>query len=285
MEKRSKKRSFMDFMIYFIVKIKNDDIFALGAQLAYYLMLSFFPFLIFLMMVVGYSSIDTVEVMELMESLEGIRTVVPDSAFELIRSIVNEVFTTRSSGILGLSVILTIWSASSGFRAAIKGINKAYNIKETRNFFKRIFIAIICTFLLVSIIFVTLIVLVFGDVLGNYLSSILPFESVIDILWNYLRYAIIIVVMMIVFASIYRYTPCKRLSWREVFPGAIASTLGWLAISSAFSFYVNNFSNYSQLYGSLGAVFMLMTWLYVSSIIFILGVEINAVLVNNKEIL
>ena len=278
MQKRSRKRSCMDFMIYFIVKVKNDDIFALGAQLAYYLMLSFFPFLIFLMMVVGYSSLDSMEIME------GIRSIVPESTFYLIKSIINEVLTTRSSGILGLSVFLTIWTASSGFRAAIKGINKAYEIKETRSFIRRIIIAIICTFLLVITIFGTLILLVFGEILGEYLLDILPFEFAITTLWNWLRYAIVIVVMMIIFAWLYRYTPCKRLSWREVFPGAIASTIGWLITSVGFSFYVNNFSNYSQLYGSLGAVFILMTWLYISSIIFILGVEINAVLVKNRSI-
>lgn len=267
----------MDFMIYFIVKVKNDDIFALGAQLAYYLMLSFFPFLIFLMMVLGYSRIDS------MEAIEALRNVVPDNTFYLIKSIVIEVLNTRSSSILGISVILTIWTASSGFRAAIKGINKAYEIKETRNFIKRVIIAIICTFLLVLIIFGTLILLVFGDILGRFLVEILPFEIAINTLWNLLRYILIIFMMIVIFAGLYRYTPCKRLSWREVLPGAIVSTFGWVITSIGFSFYVNNFSNYSQLYGSLGAVFVLMTWLYLSSIIFILGVEINAVLVNNKD--
>lgn len=277
MRKKSIGRSFFDFMIYFIVKVKNDDIFALGAQLAYYLMLSFFPFLIFLMMVLGYSPINSADVMD------GLKTLVPDSAFYLITSIVNEILNTKSSSILGISVILTIWSASSGFRAAIKGINKAYEIKETRSFIKRVIIAIVCIILLVIIILGTLILLVFGGLLGDYLVELVPFETAIITLWNWLRYAIIISIMVIIFAGLYRYTPCKRLSWREVFPGAIVSTLGWLGTSLGFSFYVNNFSNYSRLYGSLGAVFVLMTWLYISSIIFILGVEVNAVLVMNKN--
>lgn len=278
MQERSRKRSFFDFMIYFIVKVKNDDIFALGAQLAYYLMLSFFPFLIFLMMVLGYSSLNSLDI------IEGLRNLVPESAFHLIKSIVTEVLNTRSSSILGISVVLTIWTASSGFRAAIKGINKAYEIKETRSFLKRVIIAIICTFLLVITIFGTLILLVFGNILGDYLANILPFEFAIKTLWNWLRYGIIIFTMMVVFAGLYRYTPCKRMSWREVFPGAVVSTIGWLITSMGFSFYVNNFSNYSQLYGSLGAVFILMTWLYLSSMIFILGVEINAVLVKNRNL-
>jgi membrane protein len=89
--------------------------------------------------------------------------------------------------------------------------------------------------------------------------------------------------MICIFAGIYRYTPAKRISWQEVFPGAIVSTIGWLIVSLGFSFYVNNFSNYSRLYGSLGAVFVLMTWLYISSIILILGGEINSVIVIRKN--
>lgn len=275
---KSKKRSFLDFIIYFIVKVKNDDIFALGAQLAYYLMLSFFPFLIFLMTILGFSSLNSVAI------IEGLRPILPESVFYLITSIVNEVLNTRSTGILGISVLLTVWTASSGFRAAIKGINKAYEIKETRSFIRRVITAIVCTFLLVLTIFGTLILLVFGEVLGRYLVEVIPFEWAIMTVWNFIRYGIIIFMMIVIFAALYRYTPCKRLSWREVFPGAIVTTLGWIVTSYGFAFYINNFSNYSQLYGSLGAVFVLMTWLYISSMIFILGVEVNAVMVNNKKL-
>lgn len=275
---KSKKRSFLDFIIYFIVKVKNDDIFALGAQLAYYLMLSFFPFLIFLMTILGFSSLNSVDI------IEGLRPILPESVFYLINSIVTEVLNTRSTGILGISVLLTVWTASSGFRAAIKGINKAYEIKETRSFIRRVITAIICTFLLVLTIFGTLILLVFGEVLGRYLVEVIPFEWAIMTVWNFMRYGIIIFMMIVIFAALYRYTPCKRLSWKEVFPGAIVTTLGWIVISYGFAFYINNFSNYSQLYGSLGAVFVLMTWLYISSMIFILGVEVNAVMVNNKKL-
>ena len=84
--------------------------------------------------------------------------------------------------------------------------------------------------------------------------------------------------MIFLFALIYMFAPAKRLKLKEVIPGAIFSTVGWIAVSFGFSFYINNFSNYSRFYGSLGAVFILMTWLFLVSIIFILGVEINCVI-------
>lgn len=99
---------------------------------------------------------------------------------------------------------------------------------------------------------------------------------------EFLRYILVIFMMILIFASIYRYTPSKRLKWKEVFPGAIACTVGWLVVSLGFSFYINNFSNYSKIYGGLGAVIILITWLYLTSIILITGGEINSIIVIRK---
>ncbi|WP_055267655.1 YihY/virulence factor BrkB family protein [Clostridium disporicum] len=276
-ENRINKRSFFDFMIYFIIKIKNDDIFALGAQLAYYLILSFFPFLIFLMTIIGFSKLDSMQI------IEGLSAILPSSVFELTSSIVVEVVENQYTGLLGVSIVLSMWAASSAFRAVTKGINKAYNLKENRSFIKRVIIALICTFALAFTIVVALVLLVFGNLIGNLLISYIPYNALIGKLWNLLRYIMVLIIMICIFAGIYRYTPAKRISWREAFPGAIVSTIGWLIVSLCFSFYINNFSNYSRLYGSLGAVFVLMTWLYISSIILILGGEINSVLVIRKN--
>ena len=269
-----RKRSFFEIIIHFIIKIKEDDIFALSAQLAYYLILSFFPFLIFLLTLLGFSNLDSMEV------LGALRTILPTSAFELIYSVIVEIIEKQSTGLLGASLLLVIWSASSAFRAVIKGINKAYGLKENRSFIKRIFIAIICTFLLASLIMLTLIMLVFGGIIGNILASNLPFPDVVHNIWNIIRYVLVVVMMILIFAGIYRYTPAKRLRWREVFPGAVFCTVGWLIVSLGFSFYINNFSNYSKIYGGLGAVIVLMTWLYITSIILIIGGEINSVIAN-----
>lgn len=272
-----RKKGFFQFIIYFIVKIKDDDIFALAAQLAYYLILSFFPFLIFLLTLVGFSNLDSMEV------LGGLRAILPISVFELIYSIIIEVIEKQNTGLLGASLLLVIWSASSAFRAVIKGINKAYGLKENRSFIKRAIIAIICTFSLAFVILLTLIMLVFGRLIGNLLVTYLPFPHVVYKVWNLIRYEMVILMMICIFAGIYRYTPAKRLKWREVFPGAIICTMGWLIVSLGFSFYINNFSNYSKIYGSLGAVIILITWLYITSIILIIGGEINSTIVIRKS--
>lgn len=271
------KKSFLDGIIYFIVKIKGDDIFALGAQLAYYLMLAFFPLLIFLMTVIGFLRLDSADI------LEGLRAILPNNVFMLVDLTIVEIINTQYVGLLGASIAITVWSASSGFRAVIKGLNKAYNIKDTRSFIKRAFIAIIFTLALVLVIALTLAMLVFGELIGKHILVIFPFEEFITRLWNISRYIIVVLVMIMVFASIYRYAPAKKIPWREVYLGAIITTFGWIIVSLGFSYYINNIANYSRLYGSIGAVFVLMTWLYITSIILILGAEFNSVLNATRE--
>ena len=278
MSKRVKgnNKSVLDTFLYLFIKVKRDDIFALASQLAYYLILSFFPFLIFLITLIGFSNLNNAEV------LEGLQSILPTAVFELTASTISEVINSQNTGILGISGILAIWAASSAFRAIIKGVNKAYDVDEDRSFIKRSIIGIISVSALALTIICTLAMLVFGDLIGEFLNRFLPFEHLINFIWNILRYVIIIAMMIVVFAMIYKVAPAKRIKFRSVLPGAIITTIGWLIASLAFSYYVNNFSNYSRLYGSLWAVFVLMTWLFMTSIVFILGVEINSVLEKRK---
>lgn len=271
------KKSKMDLLIHLIVKVRRDDIFALASQLAYYLVLSFFPFLIFLLTLVGFINLNSKEV------LEGLRTILPISVMELTETTILEVLGSQNTGLLGVSIILAVWTASSGFRAVIKGINKAYNIHEERTYIRRAMVSFISTIALALTVLIALASLVFGKVIGNYLIEMLPFKEAIGLIWNVLRYGVIIFILIFVFATIYRYTPSKKLKWKEVLPGAIFSTIGWLLISIIFSFYINNYNNYSRFYGSLAAVFILMIWLFLSSIIFMFGVEINSVLNINRQ--
>lgn len=260
-----------------IIKVRNDDIFALASQLAYYLLLSFFPFVIFLITLIGISNLDYLQI------LQGIKSIVPEAVFELTSSIIIEVFDKQYAGLLGISILLALWTSSSGFRAVIKGVNKAYAFKENRSLIKRLMISMLSVIALALTIILALSILVFGNVIETNLVKIIPFSKIIVVLWKLFRYAFVVIIIAFIFASIYRFTPARRLKWREVMPGSIFSTIGWLITSYGFSFYIDNFGNYSRFYGSLGAVFILMTWLFLISILFMLGVEINCVLEEHKS--
>ncbi|MGL5648054.1 MAG: YihY/virulence factor BrkB family protein [Clostridium sp.] len=277
MKKKIKRKSVIDTIVYLIVKIKRDDIFASGAQLAYYLMLAFFPFLIFLMTLIGFSHLNSSDVLEWLQRL------LPGDVFNLTKSTIVEVVDYQHTGILGASIVLTLWSASTGFRGVIKSINRAYDIEENRSFIVRSIIGILGVIAMALVVVSTLLMSVFGDVIGKYLDEILPFGHLVGFIWNVLRHGAIVVILIVVFAVIYKIGPAKKIKLREVFPGAIISTVGWLVASAGFSYYVNNFSNYSRIYGSLGTIFVLMTWLYITSMVFIFGVEVNSVLENERK--
>ena len=280
MKKKSKGflRKTVIFLVMFIKKIGDDDIFALGAQLAYYMVLSFIPFLMFLMNLVGFSHLNSDTILNLLSN------VMPTEAFNLIQSTVIEIVDKEQTGLLWISIALAIWVSSSGFKAVIKGLNKAYGVKETRSYIKLKLISMIYTILLALIVIATLLLFVFGDVIGDFFIKVLEHPEVIYYIWNMLRYVVVILIMVLFFMFLYNATPCVRLGWLEVIPGAVITTLGWISISYIFAYYVNNFSNYSRLYGSLGAVFMFMTWMFITSMILILGGEINAVLAEKNRL-
>ncbi|WP_097027280.1 YihY/virulence factor BrkB family protein [Clostridium peptidivorans] len=261
-----------------VKRIIDDEVPALASELSYSLILSFFPFLIFLMTLIGYLSLDT----ELV--LLQLSKILPDGAYKLVHDTVLEVLQGKNSKLLSLGFIFSMWTASTGFRGVIRGLNKAYDEKEKRSLVKVIIISILCTIGLTFIIVVTLLLLVFGELLGYFLIKKFSIPESFMSLWNIVRYAIILTSMIFVFALLYRYTPSKRLRWKEVIPGAIFATIGWIVVSIGFSFYVNNFANYSRLYGSIGAVIVLLTWLYLTSITIMIGGELNAALAFDRKV-
>lgn len=261
-----------------IKRFNSDDVLALSSQLSYSLLFSVFPLIIFLMILIGLSPVRSDDV------LIGLRRLVPISTFDLIHGTIVEVVDTKRGHLIPLSIIFIIWSASTGFSAVIKALNKAYDEEEHRSFLKVQLIAVLFMLSLIFILIGTILLLVFGEGFGKAISISLGVSIVFTFVWNILRYVIVGFAMVLIFTFLYHYTPCRRLRWIEVIPGSIFATIGWISTSTIFSFYVNNFGSYSLIYGSLGAVIALLTWLFLSSIIIIMGGELNAVILFNKKI-
>ncbi|HEY5575564.1 MAG TPA: YihY/virulence factor BrkB family protein [Clostridiaceae bacterium] len=253
-----------------VYRFRDDDVTALASELSYSLLISFFPMLIFIMTLIGFSSLNSSEV------LSWLSRILPSSLFELVKSTVIDVLETRSHNLLTLSFIFTIWISSTGFKAVIKGINRAYDEKERRSLIKLEIIAILSTLALTLIIFLALALLVLGGVIGHNLGIYLGYPKEFKAAWDIFRYIIILSTMVFVFAALYKFIPSRKMTWMEVIPGAIFATLGWVAASMAFSFYVNNFGDYTNIYGSIGVIIILLTWLFLTSVIIIMGGEVNA---------
>jgi len=259
-----------------VSRVIDDDISALAAQVTYYLLLSFLPFLVILLSMLSYSDLKSNDV------LVYLSQVMPKSTFDLIYKTVIDVFDKTSGNLLSLSIVGLIWTGSSGFRAIIIGLNKAYDEKETRPFWKTLSISILFMVGLALVIITAVALVVFGHMLGGLFVDRFHYSSKFLIQWDIIRYLVTLCGMIFIFASLYHFTPCRKMTWREVMVGAIFSTLGWLVSSLGFAYYVNNFNNYSTVYGGIGAVIVLMLWLYITSIIILLGGEINALLAFKK---
>ncbi|MHC6178473.1 YihY/virulence factor BrkB family protein [Clostridium sp. JNZ X4-2] len=261
----------------FIIRFMEDDVLALASQLAYSLIFSFFPFLIFIISFIGYSDVNSSDI------LTVLGYILPKNILELIESTVVRITTTKNTQMVYLSLIFTIWASSSGFHAVIKALNKAYNQKEHRTLFKIYAVSILCTLGITVIMVITILFLVFGGMLGGMLASNLGFSQEFNFIWDILRYVIMFVSTVFIFAAVYIYTPSVKLTWKEIIPGAVFSAAGIVVVSIGFAFYVNNFANYSIIYGSIGAAIVLLTWLFILSVITILGGEVNAVLFRYEE--
>ncbi|MBP1155904.1 MULTISPECIES: YihY/virulence factor BrkB family protein [unclassified Paenibacillus] len=265
------------FLLSLYCRFQDDDVPAMGAQLTYYLILSFFPFLIFVIAVLSFTDLNT------KDGIEGLTQIMPDLSIQLIMSVFNEIDGSKSGSLLSIGLLATLWSASNGVNAVIKALNKAYDEEENRPFWKVRGTSILFTVILAIVILFAFIMLVFGRVIGEMIYTFALSSDGFDTFWRVGQFAIPLVIMVIVFVLLYRFTPNLRLTVKEVLPGAIFATFGWVVTSLLFSFYVNNFGNYTKTYGSIGGIIVLLMWLYLSSIIIVLGGEINATLYYHKE--
>ncbi len=257
-------------------KLKNDDVQGISAQLTYYLILSLFPFLIFIMTLIGYVHIS------LEDKIQQLEQIMPSEAVSIIEEILQDVSAGRSQALLSFGMLGTLWAASKGVNAIIKGLNRAYDIDENRVFWKVRGIAFLATLFIGFVVLLSILLLVLGRWLKTQIFLLADLPYGLQKLWDLLQYAVPLFVMFLVFTLLYWIAPNRKLHLREVIPGAFFSTVGWIATSMLFSLYVDKFSGFTRTYGSLGGVMVLLIWLYISSIIILAGGVINAILLNRR---
>lgn len=251
-------------------RIKEDDLSGLSAQLAYYFLLSLFPLLIFLFTLLPYISISQDYMLGLLKGYA------PAEAMDLIKKNLQDVMDHRHGGLLSFGILGTIWSASNGINALVLAFNKAYNVKETRSFIVSRGMAVLLTFGMVFVLIAAVLLPVFGKQIGLFLFSQFGFSKEFVTIWNMLRWIISALILFLLFTVLYWIAPNMKLRCKTAFPGAAFATVGWILSSLALSFYVGNFGHYSATYGSIGAIIILMIWMYITAFIILLGGEINA---------
>lgn len=258
-------------------RFERDEVIGRAAELAYFFLLSLFPFLIFLLTLIAYVPITQEDV------LGVVRQYAPGDTMRLIETNVTAILSEQHGGLLSFGVIATIWFASNGINAIVRAFNRAYDVNENRSFFISRGVAILLTLAMVFVIIVALLLPVFGREIGLFIFSSYGLSQEFLTIWNTIRFGLSFVILFIVFSCLYLAAPNIRLRIRDILAGSLFATIGWISVSTLFSYYVSNFGNYSAMYGSLGGIIVLLIWFYLSGLMIIIGGEINAIILQWRK--
>lgn len=271
------KTTMIKVIIQLIRRVKADDITAWASKLTFYILLSIFPFLLFLMQIISHTPLTKIDMLNQFHDL------FPEEVFGIVNLITTDIQNNKSDTVLSIAIIATIWAASKGIMAVITSLNKAYGEKETRSYIFLRFMAFVYTIAFALVLILTFILIIFWNKLLSFAFSYIYLPTALEGIIDFIRILFAIVLLFFFFILLYNASPNMKISFKEVIPGAIVSTFGWLGMSLIFSIYVNKLSNFSYMYGSLASIIILMIWLYLCSIIILIGGELNAIYTEHKK--
>lgn len=261
-------RTLIKKIIKFSDKIAKDHVGAYAAQSAFFLVLSLIPIILLLLTLVQYTPVTKADVMTVAYEF------FPTSIRIAIVSIINEVY-NQSRSVIPLTALVALWSAGRGTLAITNGLNCIYGQSETRNYIFLRVRAAIYTFLLVIVIVLSLVLLGFGNTISLWVNQYVPvFQYVAEIIIE-IRTITIICVLIVFSMLIYRFLPNNSRKLKDQIPGAVFTSFGWTMASFVISVYMDVFKGFSNMYGSLTTIVLIMLWFYFCMYIMLIGGEIN----------
>lgn len=259
--------------------VNKNELMALSGQVAYYMILSFLPLLVFFLTLAGYVNLNSEQF------FEDIKYLLPEETYYFIEGIIYEIFSKQSLTLLSVGMLGAFWASLNGINALMRGIVKAYGLNEKRTFLNLKLTAIFFLLIITFIIIISFLILFFGEKIGTLLFEVLGFASIFPFLWRKLKLIIQFSLLILTFIilnlmathSIYE---SKILSFKMVLPGSLFAATGWVTISLALTYYFKHFTNFSLIYGSIAGIMFFLLWLYWSCEILLLGCALNAVLIE-----
>lgn len=273
---------FITFLKKLYEKSIEEDILSSAAQVAFYFSFAIFPLLLFLVTLLGIVlGSDNDFRSDLYYYLSSI---MPLSAFELVKVTMEEVTQKSSGGKLTLGILIALWSASAGVDSLRTALNGVYGYKEKRSWFLTKALSITFTFVLSFLITIALGVVFYGWQAISHLFEYMGYEVTSPYLLVGLQWIITFVLLLIVFEILYNVLPCRRpFRWFWITPGAFVGIILWLLLSNGLRTYLYYWNTYDRFYGSLGAVIILMLWLYLTSLVILIGGMINSIIDSIKK--
>jgi membrane protein len=255
--------------------MQSDDTFGQSAQLSYYFLFAVFPLLLMLTTAFGLLAKVGSEAYENLVSYA--REVLPYNAFELVITTMKEISSGAGGAKLSFGLLASLWAASSGMSALMDGLDRAYEVKATRPWWKARIFAIGMTLLLSVFVITAILLMLYGSRIADLLSGYFGLESAFIVAWKILQWPVALAFLFLAVALLYRYAPDgQEGSWRRDLPGAVTGVTLWLLVSLVFRVYLQYFNSYSRTYGSLGAVIVLLLWFYLSGAAILIGAEVNS---------
>lgn len=268
-------KSLINLILAFGHKVRDDNVDAISAHVTFFIALSFFPFIMFFLTLLNYLPIST-DLLSVV-SLDFF----PETVSVFVSGILDELKRSASGALLSVTVIAAIWSASRGFLALIRGLNRIYNKKETRNYFVLRFVATIYTVVFAILVILVLVIFVFGNQITLWITAHFPAIENYALLVISMRSAAGFGILVFFFLLIFKRIPNRKTNLLRELPGALLAAVGWIGFSFLYSIYINRLSNFTATYGSLTAVVLCLLWLYFCMYILFIGAELNVILSNS----
>ena len=258
-------------------EIDEDEVLTRSAALAYYFVSALFPMIFFLMAMLGLFA----QSHDLQSSLLSYTArFMPGDASSLVQKTIKEVANNSSGLKLIFGLALALWSGSGGIVSIMDALNRCYHVKDSRPWWKQRLMAIALTVAISVLTIAALAIILYGGDIVNFVGSHVGLSSVTVIAWRIVQWPIALFFVVLSFALLYYWGPDTEQQWLWITPGSVVGVLAWIGASLLFRVYLHFFNSYSKTYGSLGAVIVLLLWLYISGMAILLGGEINSEIEN-----
>ena len=266
------ERSPWEVIRHALIEFRDDDMGTFAAALSFHLLLALFPFVIFLLTLLGATGLAA-----FFDQLLGqARSTLPDEAFTVLDQGITELRGRPRDGLLSVSIVFALWAASAGMRAVTTALNAAYDVPETRPAWQRYLLSVVYTVGLATLVLLTAAARLVGPQFVERLTERFGLASIVAPLWIWLRWPAVVALLLLVVALVYYLGPNVDQPFRYITPGSITAVAVWILASAGFSAYVERFGSYGATYGSLGGIVVLLLYFFVSGAVLLFGAEINA---------
>ena len=252
--------------------IDREHLLQMAAALSYYFVLSLFPCLIFLSAVVAYLPLPDL----FNQAINLMSRFVPGDSMGIVKKVLEDVVSPNRGTFLSFGILGTLWAASGGFAATIEALNIAYEVKETRPFWKTRSLAIGLAFLIGSLLLLALSVMIVGPRFGEWLAAKVHLSQLFVWAWPYIHWTLAVAFTVLAVEALYYLAPNVKQRFLATLPGAVMAVAAWIGLSYILGIYFRSFANFNKTYGTLGAAVALMVWLYWTGFAMLVGAELNA---------